>query len=161
MIFITTGTSLCAFQRLVDVAVPLAEQDEVVVQHGTAEPPRGVIAFAYAPEAVIGRFMRDADVVVCHGGVGSTALALSVGRRPIVLPRRAEFGENIDNHQVAFAERLSRDGLVALCSNADEILRQSSTNRTPIAPLVGPSPRLVAAIREAIEASRPTACSGD
>jgi UDP-N-acetylglucosamine transferase subunit ALG13 len=152
MIFVTTGTSPCAFQRLVDSAARLAEHEEVVVQYGAAEPPPGVNAFAYAAEAVIAQYVREADVVVCHAGSGSTALALSLGR-PLVLARRADLGENVDDHQVAFAERLARYGLVTLCLNADDIVCQSTSARTTFPPFAAPSPALIAAISSAIDAA--------
>jgi UDP-N-acetylglucosamine transferase subunit ALG13 len=157
MIFVTTGTSPCAFQRLVDSAARLAEHEEVVVQYGAAEPPPGVKAFAYAAEAVIAQYVREADVVVCHAGSGSIALALSLGRRPLVLARRADLGENVDDHQVAFAERLARYGLVTLCLNADDIVCQSTSARTTFPPFAAPSPGLIAAISSAIDAAPATA----
>ena len=153
MIFVTTGTSPCAFQRLVDSAARLAEHDEVVVQHGTADPPPGVNAFAYASEAVIAQYIREAEVVVCHAGAGSTALALSLGRRPLVLARRADLGENIDDHQVAFAERLARYGLVTLCLDADDIVSHSRSRGATVPPFAAPSASLIAAISALIEAT--------
>jgi UDP-N-acetylglucosamine transferase subunit ALG13 len=151
MIFVTTGTSPCPFQRLVDAASRLAEHDEVVVQHGTAKPPPGVNAFDYAAEAVIAQYVREADVVVCHAGAGSTALALTLGHRPLVLARRADLGENIDDHQVAFAERLARYGLVTLCLDADDIVCQSTSARTTFPPFEAPSAGLITAISAALE----------
>jgi UDP-N-acetylglucosamine transferase subunit ALG13 len=157
MIFFTTGTSPCAFQRLVDAAARLADRNEVVVQHGAAEPPPGVSSFAYASEAVIAEYVRAADVVVCHAGAGSTALALSLGHRPLVLARRADLGENIDDHQVAFAERLARYGLVTHCLDAEDIVRHSASPRTTIPAFAAPSASLIAAITAAIEATPATA----
>jgi UDP-N-acetylglucosamine transferase subunit ALG13 len=151
MIFVTTGTSPCAFQRLVDASARLADYNEVVVQHGAAEPPPGVTAFAYASEAMIAEYVRAADVVVCHAGAGSTALALSLGHRPLVLARRADLGENIDDHQVAFAERLARYGLVTHCLDAEDIVRHSASPRITMPAFAAPSASLIAAISAAIE----------
>ena len=88
-------------------------------------------AFAYASEAVIAQYVRDADVVVCHACAGTTALALLLGHRPLVLARRADRGENIDDHQVAFAERLARYGLVTHCLDADDIVRHDASPSSP------------------------------
>lgn len=151
MIFVTTGTSPCPFQRLVDAGARLAEHNEVVVQHGTAEPPPGVSAFAYASEAIVTEYVRAADVVVCHAGSGSTALALSLGHRPLVLARRADLGENIDDHQVAFAERLAAHGLVTLCLDAEDIVRHSTGRRMTVPPFAAPSASLIAAISAEIQ----------
>ena len=59
-------------------------------------------------EAAVG----DATVVVCHGGAGIISSALAAGRRPIVVPRRAELGEHIDDHQQQLTGKLAEWGLV-------------------------------------------------
>lgn len=56
--------------------------------------------------------MEDSDVVITHAGVGSILSALRAGRRPIVLPRRAELGEVVDDHQVQLTADLQSRGLV-------------------------------------------------
>ena len=55
------------------------------------------------------RSLSGGSVVVTHGGIGSVLLALSVGKRPIVMPRCSRLGEHVDDHQIAFAERLERE----------------------------------------------------
>jgi UDP-N-acetylglucosamine transferase subunit ALG13 len=49
-------------------------------------------------------------VVVTHAGIGSLILALTHGKHPIVMPRRHALGESVDDHQVAFANRLQQAG---------------------------------------------------
>lgn len=61
------------------------------------------------------RELRDAaersDVVVTHAGVGSVLMALRAGRLPILIPRRADLGEHVDDHQVELARQLQDHGL--------------------------------------------------
>ena len=47
-----------------------------------------------------------ADVVVCHAGIGSVASCFRNGKKPILVARRRALGEQVDDHQVAFATRL-------------------------------------------------------
>ncbi len=56
--------------------------------------------------------LRDARMVVCHGGAGIISSALAAGRRPIVIPRRAALGEHVDDHQYQLTRKLADDGLV-------------------------------------------------
>jgi UDP-N-acetylglucosamine transferase subunit ALG13 len=48
---------------------------------------------------------------VTHAGIGSVLLALAHGHRPIVMARRPELGEGVDDHQIRFARRLAAEGL--------------------------------------------------
>ena len=59
-------------------------------------------------------------------GIGSVLLALAHGKRPIVMARRQALGENVDDHQVAFARRLHEAGLVQAVENAEELARAVS-----------------------------------
>ena len=52
--------------------------------------------------------MANSDVVVAHAGVGSAISALEVGKRPILVPRRKQFKEHVDDHQALIAEELDR-----------------------------------------------------
>lgn len=44
------------------------------------------------------------DVVISHAGVGTTVDLLDLGISPVLLPRRSEHGEHVDNHQAQIAE---------------------------------------------------------
>jgi UDP-N-acetylglucosamine transferase subunit ALG13 len=63
--------------------------------------------------------MDEARVIVTHGGVGSILMALSAGKSPIVMPRRAALREAVDDHQVDFVEHLAKAGIVRSVSPAD------------------------------------------
>lgn len=65
--------------------------------------------------------MRQARAVVVHGGIGSVLLAHACGKRPIVVPRRADLGENIDDHQLAFARRLADAELITLVEDPEQL----------------------------------------
>jgi UDP-N-acetylglucosamine--N-acetylmuramyl-(pentapeptide) pyrophosphoryl-undecaprenol N-acetylglucosamine transferase len=64
--------------------------------------------------------MRDADVVISHAGVGSALTALHCGKFPILVPRRVELGEHVDDHQAEIAAELGRRGL-ALITDPDQL----------------------------------------
>lgn len=64
------------------------------------------------PIAELRQAMREADVVVCHAGVGSALAAMQAGRRAIYVPRRRVYGEHVDDHQVEMARELNGRNLV-------------------------------------------------
>jgi UDP-N-acetylglucosamine--N-acetylmuramyl-(pentapeptide) pyrophosphoryl-undecaprenol N-acetylglucosamine transferase len=61
--------------------------------------------------------VRSAAVVVCHGGAGIISSALTAGRRPIVVPRRAALGEHVDDHQYQLTRKLAEWGLVVVAED--------------------------------------------
>lgn len=64
--------------------------------------------------------LREADVVVCHAGIGSALAALDAGHCPILVPREQRHGEHIDDHQEQIARDLASRGL-ALHRRVDEL----------------------------------------
>lgn len=57
------------------------------------------------------RHLREADVVVSHGGVGTILDALAAGKVPVVSPRRERRSEHVDDHQEQFARHIQNAGL--------------------------------------------------
>jgi UDP-N-acetylglucosamine transferase subunit ALG13 len=99
----------------------LPAEAEVLWQSGCAPvgqlPIDGVKEVAQADlEAAIVR----ADVVVAHAGCGSAMTALRAGKLPLLVPRRAAYGENVDDHQVQLGAELARRGL-AVVREVDEL----------------------------------------
>lgn len=62
----------------------------------------------------------EADVVITHAGVGTVMSLLERGRMPIVVPRRREYGEHVDNHQLEITSLTTRLGLAVTCE-ADQL----------------------------------------
>ena len=58
------------------------------------------------------RYINEADVVVCHAGVGTVLCTLRAGRTPVVLPRLKALGETVDDHQLEFTSALVDIGAV-------------------------------------------------
>lgn len=120
MIFCTVGTHEDPFDRLVGeldrlAAGGLLGGEPVHIQTGYST----VVPRACTHEAMIGfdevqRRMREARVVITHGGPASIMQALALGKVPIVVPRQSAHGEHVDDHQVRFARRIADRVLVVL-----------------------------------------------
>ncbi len=117
VIFVTLGTHEQPFDRALDLVATLARRDRVLVQHG-ATPPRaglsGVEWTEYLDWEPLSACMRDAEVVITHAGVGSAVTALRAGKKPVLVPRLARYGEHVDDHQLELAERLAEFGLAVV-----------------------------------------------
>ena len=137
MIFVTVG-SADPFDRLSGSAAALAEVDpDVVVQRGRSSVEgSGATYHDFLPYGRVAQLMGSSRAVVCHAGVGSVLTCLLQGRRPIVVPRLKRLGEAVDDHQVAFAERLSADGLVTLVEDVDLLVETVQATNAAVAPVV-------------------------
>jgi UDP-N-acetylglucosamine transferase subunit ALG13 len=122
---VSVGTDFHPFDRLCRwVDAWLADGGEELarcfVQTGTSTPPSRGEHGQYLGQEQMEAMMREAAVVVCHGGPGTIMLAATMGKRPIVVPRRKAAGEHVDDHQHAFTRRIARDGAIVLAeSEAD------------------------------------------
>lgn len=153
MIFVTVGTHHQPFQRLL-AGLSSLPQDELVVQHGPAPAPRGVSrAEAYMPFEEMLTCYRRADVVITHAGVGSILCARREGHVPLVVPRRHDLGEHVDDHQAELTRALEANGSVIAVWDIDTLASQVATapKRQSDIQLVEPS--MCDAVRAALEGS--------
>lgn len=115
MIFATVGTHHQPFERFVRIALAVAGEDELVLQHGhTPRVPSGpnVHWHEWLPPEQVATLTRDAELVITHAGVASIVDAVRAGHRPIVVARRRHLGEHVDDHQLQIVAALEDFGLV-------------------------------------------------
>jgi UDP-N-acetylglucosamine--N-acetylmuramyl-(pentapeptide) pyrophosphoryl-undecaprenol N-acetylglucosamine transferase len=133
-VVVSLGTSGFGFRRLLDRLVRvLPAGAEVLWQTGTTDTGGlGIQTRPKVPAAELFEAMRDADVVIAHAGTGSALAALEAGRFPVLVPRRPEFGEHVDDHQLQIAAMLAARNL-AVIREVDEVtldvLRSAASTR--------------------------------
>ncbi len=97
--------------------------EDVVIQTGysTFEPEHCTWS-KFLPYSKMGKYVADARIVITHGGPSSFIAPLQIGKIPIVVPRQAEFGEHVNNHQVDFCEAVQkRQGNILLVKDIIEL----------------------------------------
>lgn len=122
LVFVTVGTDHHPFDRLmrwVDDWLEGGASDGVrcLVQSGTSKPPRMTEYDQYFGYQQMETFLSEASIVVCHGGPGTVTMCRWAGKRPIVVPRRHDLGEHVDDHQVVFARRIAAEGEIVLAED--------------------------------------------
>lgn len=125
ILFATVGATL-PFDRLVDQVAALATEGaishEVVIQTGVGgRVPAGFRVVETLPFGEVQALLREADVVVCHGGTGSIITALREGCHVIAMPRLFERGEHYDNHQAEITEAFAARGLVTVARSLEDL----------------------------------------
>ena len=120
---VSLGTDYHTFDRLLRwVKAYLTENPQVrcLVQHGHTSPVEGADNVKLLPAGTLKRLYAKAQVVLVQGGPGSIQDARATGAIPLVVPRRVEFDEVVDNHQVPFVTMMEKQGgAVIVESRAD------------------------------------------
>ena len=122
MIVVSVGTHEQPFDRLLGAVAELGGSEELLVQYGTSTlaPGRGEWV-DYLSFDELAAYVARARVFVCHAGVGSIVVARRYGLRPIVVPRKHELGEHVDDHQLELSRRLASAGIVTLVEDENEL----------------------------------------
>ena len=133
MIFVTVGTHEQPFNRLVEYIDNLKKNgtitEEVIIQTGysTYEPKYCIWQKLFPYQEMI-KLVDEARIVITHGGPSSFIMPLQIGKTPIVVPRRHEFNEHVNNHQVSFSKAVEeRTGTIIVVEDMDK-LEETITN---------------------------------
>lgn len=127
MIFVTVGTHEQPFNRLVECIDKLKKdgdiQEEVIVQTGysTYEPQHCKWQKLFPYQEML-KLVEEARIIITHGGPSSFIMPLQIGKTPIVVPRRHEFNEHVNDHQVAFSKAVAeRMGTIIVVEDMDKL----------------------------------------
>lgn len=111
MIFVTVGTHEQPFNRLVAFMDKWAEvhDEKVIIQTGfSTYNPINCVWDKFYPYKKMLALVQEARIVITHGGPSSFILPLQVGKTPIVVPRKYECNEHVNNHQIYFAKTVEK-----------------------------------------------------
>lgn len=127
MIFVTVGTHEQPFNRLVECVDNLKRdgviQEDVVIQTGysTYEPKNCKWQKLFPYQEML-KLVDEARIVITHGGPSSFIMPLQIGKTPIVVPRRYEFNEHVNDHQVSFSKAVAeRMGTIIVVDEMDKM----------------------------------------
>ncbi len=158
MIFVTVGTQL-AFERMVRVidewAGSTTPAPKVFAQIGPSEfVPKHIEHKAFIEPSEFVERARAAEAIVAHAGMGSILTALSYGKPIVIMPRRADLGEQRNDHQLSTAARFKGQPGVFVASDETELPAILDSLRDlqaaePIPPFASPS--LIKAIHDFID----------
>lgn len=113
MIFVTVGTHEQPFDRLIKKVDELKRdniiKDDIIMQTGfSTYEPKYCKWSKLLPYQEMKQNVKDAHIVITHGGPASFIMPLQIGKTPIVVPRQHQFNEHVNDHQVEFAKAVSK-----------------------------------------------------
>ena len=155
LVFGTVGATL-PFDRMIDMIEFAAAQgaipETIRLQVGNGGR---ILAGAQTSETLpfeeMQATLRDADIVICHGGTGSLVTALRQGCRVIAVPRLHALDEAYDDHQAEITEALEARGMITVANTPEELVLAltAARNRDPVMVTSDPS-QLIAYLDELI-----------
>lgn len=133
MIFVTLGTSDYPFTRLLKQIDNLIENNNVkniTVQCGNEDyQPKNFTIIKNLDKKEFNEYLKKAEVVITHGGVGTIIDCIKMGKKVIAFPRKAEYGEAKNNHQEQIINNLKNTGsiLTGEINNLAKLLEEVKT----------------------------------
>lgn len=127
MIFVTVGTHEQQFNRLIQYVDELKKEDrikdDIIMQTGFCTYiPKYCQWESLFPYQKMMEYMRQARIVITHGGPSSIMMALQEGKCPIVVPRQKKYNEHVNNHQLEFVKFLyDRRGNIVVVEDVREL----------------------------------------
>ena len=126
MILVLLGTQNNSFHRLLEEIEKNIEagniEDKVVVQAGfTKYESDKMEIFDMIPQEELNKLLKEADLVITHGGVGSIMSAVKLGKKVIAVPRLKKYGEHVNDHQIEIIDTFKKQGIIIGINNVDEL----------------------------------------
>jgi beta-1,4-N-acetylglucosaminyltransferase len=125
MIFLTVGTQF-PFDRLVKAVDKAAGtngfDEQIFAQIGESSYcPGNFEAAPVLEKAVFDQYFDDADSIISHAGMGTITMALDHRKPLLVMPRLKKYGEVVNDHQLAIAEKFEQLGYLIVAYSIEEI----------------------------------------
>ena len=126
MILVTLGTQDKEFTRLLKEIDRLIDNkiinDKVIVQAGyTKYKSKNMLIFDYLPKKELEEYMKEANFIITHAGVGSVFDALKKDKKVIAVARLSKYKEHNNDHQLELLEEFSKENLVIPIIEIDEL----------------------------------------
>ena len=126
MIFVTLGSQKFQFDRLLKEIDRLIKTgritEEVFAQTGYSNyQPKYFLYKNFLNREEFKKCIEKSSFVITHGGTGAIISSLKIGKKVIAVPRRVEFGEHVDNHQLQLLAQFDELNLVSACYELNDL----------------------------------------
>lgn len=133
MILVTLGTQKQSFNRLLDMIEKSNINDKIIVQAGyTKYKSKKMKILDFVNYQEMDKLIKQADLIITHGGTGSIVTAIKQGKKVIACPRLKKYGEHVDDHQKQIVDIFSEVGYILKLDendNLDELVQKIKTKK--------------------------------
>ena len=126
MIFVTVGSQKFQFDRLLKKLDELVEtgiiKDEILAQIGVSQYiPKHYAYVAFMDREKFTKSVDECSLMITHGGTGAIIGAVKKGKKVIAVPRLAEYGEHVDDHQLQLIHQFDELNLICPCYDLENL----------------------------------------
>lgn len=127
MILITLGTQDKQFYRLLEAVQKQIDNkfitDKVIVQAGCSSnfKSNDMEIFDLIPMDEFDNLIKDCDILITHGGVGSIITGLKNNKKVIAAARLLKYKEHVNDHQLQIIENFTNSGYILSLDNFEEL----------------------------------------
>ena len=122
MILVTLGTQKQSFNRLLDMIEKSNINDKIIVQAGyTKYKSKKMKILDFVNYQEMDKLIKQADLIITHGGTGSIVTAIKQGKKVIACPRLKKYGEHVDDHQKQIVDIFSEVGYILKLDENDDL----------------------------------------
>ncbi len=122
MIFVILGTQDKKFNRLIQMILKLDIDEEIVIQSGCSDVFSDKVKyFKYLDKDSFDDYIKKADLIITHGGVGSIMSALSYRKKVIAVPRLKKYQEHQNDHQLDIVDNFYLRNYIFKCNEEDDL----------------------------------------
>lgn len=126
LILVTLGTQDKSFKRLLDAIQKQIDlgniKERVVVQAGsTVYESKNMEIHSLIPINEFDKLVKECDILITHGGVGSIVSGIKNGKKVIAAARLAKFKEHTNDHQKQIIKEFVDMGYILELSDFDKL----------------------------------------
>ena len=126
MILVLLGTQNNSFHRLLEEVEKNIEdktiKEEVIVQAGyTKYESNKMKIMDLMSKEQLSKFQDEASLIITHGGVGSIVSSIEKSKKVIAVPRKHEYGEHVNNHQIQIVKDFNDKGYIIGIENVEDL----------------------------------------
>lgn len=133
MILVTLGTQDKSFSRLLDAIQKQIDngniKERVVVQAGhTKYQSKDMEILDLIPYDEFDKYIKECDLLITHGGVGSIITGLKNDKIVIAAARLAKYKEHTNDHQLQIIKNFSQNGYILALedfNSLDKVLKET------------------------------------
>ena len=123
MVFVSVGTQKQDFNRIFELVekCDALQNEEIVAQTGNTKfESKKMKMLPSIDSKKYSEYKKKADLVICHGGVGTIFDALENGRKVLVVPRLEKYKEHINDHQIEVASALEKEEYLLMYKDGED-----------------------------------------
>ena len=121
MIFVSLGTQDKPFVRLLDYLEHSNINDKIIVQAGfTDYESKKFEIHKYLDKDDFDKYIDEADLVICHGGVGTIVSCLNKNKKVLAVPRLSKYKEHQNDHQLQIVNAYYQKGYLVMMNDVDD-----------------------------------------